>query len=128
LSRIKSNENVSQTQGFYMKEVLVSATSIASAPAADMALAANLRRQMDLWAIAVAASLTLFSTSPALAQGTAQERSACMGDALRFCSSDVPFVSEIESCLEQNIRRLNRACRREFLPNHKTKLKEEYFR
>jgi hypothetical protein len=70
----------------------------------------------------------ILCSSPGWAQGTAQERSACMGDAMRFCSSDIPFVSEIESCLEQNIRRLSRACRAEFLPTRHTRLKEEHFR
>ncbi len=50
-----------------------------------------------------------------------------MGDAMRFCSSDIPFVSEIESCLESNVSRLSAACRREFAPTHTTKLQEEHF-
>lgn len=66
-------------------------------------------------------------TGPAFAQGTTQERSDCMGDALRFCSSDIPFVSEIESCLEQNMSRLSAACRREFAPAHTTRLQENHF-
>ncbi|WP_424362245.1 hypothetical protein [Methylocystis parvus] len=69
----------------------------------------------------------MFCSVPAFAQGTAQERSDCMGDALRFCSSDIPFVSAIESCLEQNMSRLSGACRREFAPAHTTKLQEEHF-
>ncbi len=72
-------------------------------------------------------AFVLASAAPALAQGTSQERSACMGDAMRFCSSDIPFVSEIESCLESNIGRLSRACRSEFAPTHTTKLQEEQF-
>ena len=71
--------------------------------------------------------LLAFAASPASAQGTAQERSDCMGDAMRFCSSDIPFVSEIESCLEQNMARLSPACRREFAPTKTTKLREEQF-
>ena len=71
--------------------------------------------------------LLAFAASPASAQGTAQERSDCMGDALRFCSSDIPFVEEIESCLQQNMARLSPACRREFAPTNTTKLREEHF-
>ena len=68
------------------------------------------------------------AASPASAQGTAQERSDCMGDALRLCSSDIPFVSEIEDCLRSNMARLSPACRREFAgPTNSTKLKEEHF-
>ncbi|MBM3550626.1 MAG: hypothetical protein FJX45_02435 [Alphaproteobacteria bacterium] len=67
------------------------------------------------------------AASPAAAQGTAQERSDCMGDALRFCSADIPDVDEIESCLQQNMARLSPACRREFAPASSTKLKPEHF-
>lgn len=72
--------------------------------------------------------LALFGASPALAQGTAEERSDCMGDALKFCSSDIPFVSEIEACLQSNMSRLSAACRREFAgPTKSTKLRAEHF-
>ena len=70
----------------------------------------------------------VFAAVPACAQGTAQERSDCMGDALRFCSSDIPFVSEIEECLREHMGQLSPACRREFSgPTKSTKLKEEHF-
>ncbi len=72
--------------------------------------------------------LLAFVATPAWAQGTSQERSDCMGDALRFCSSDIPFVDEIESCLSENVARLSPACRREFGPTQSTKLREEHFR
>lgn len=71
--------------------------------------------------------LLAFAAPPALAQGTTQERSDCMGDALRFCSSDIPFVEEIESCLSENLARLSPACRREFGPTQSTKLREDHF-
>lgn len=65
--------------------------------------------------------------APAFAQGTAEERSDCMGDAFRFCSSDIPIVAAIESCLEENMGRLSPACRREFAPAKTTKLQEGQF-
>ncbi|MFO1101885.1 MAG: hypothetical protein U1E20_03150 [Methylocystis sp.] len=74
--------------------------------------------------------LALFSAlaaSPVAAQGTSQERSDCMGDALRFCSSDIPIVEAIESCLEENMARLSPACRHEFAPANTTKLRPEHF-
>ncbi|PPD03192.1 MAG: hypothetical protein CTY36_08310 [Methylocystis sp.] len=71
--------------------------------------------------------LAFGAATPAYAQGTSQERSDCMGDAMRFCSSDIPFVDEIESCLQQNIARLSPACRREFAPTQSTKLREDHF-
>jgi hypothetical protein len=78
---------------------------------------------------AVFASLFLFAT-PAVAQGTAEERSACMGDAFRFCASDIPDVPKIESCLDSNKSKLSSACQAEFQPSQakKTKLKTEHFR
>jgi hypothetical protein len=71
--------------------------------------------------------LLAFAVSPAAAQGTAQERSDCMGDAFRFCSSDIPFVEEIESCLQENMARLSPACRQEFAATNSTKLRPEHF-
>lgn len=73
------------------------------------------------------ALLAALAATPAAAQGTAQERSDCMGDAMRFCSADIPFVEEIESCLEENMARLSPACRREFASNNSTKLRPEHF-
>ncbi|NWG26769.1 MAG: hypothetical protein HXY30_20515 [Pseudorhodoplanes sp.] len=48
---------------------------------------------------------------PALAQGTAAERDACEGDALRLCSEFVPNVAQIEACLTHNLKSLTPACR-----------------
>lgn len=76
----------------------------------------------------ISAMLAVFGAAPATAQGTAQERSDCMGDAFKFCSGDIPFVEEIESCLRSNMSRLSSACRREFAgPTNRTKLTEEHF-
>jgi hypothetical protein len=77
---------------------------------------------------AVMAGLFLFC-APAAAQGTAQERSACMGDAFRFCGFDIPDVPKIEACLNSKKDQLSPACRAEFKPSRakKTKLKPEHF-
>ncbi len=78
---------------------------------------------------AVFASLFL-AAAPAAAQGTAQERSACIGDAFRFCAADIPNVPRIESCLERKQNELTPACQAEFQPGQlrKTRLREEHFR
>ena len=65
---------------------------------------------------------------PALAQGTAQQRSACMGDAFRFCSEDIPNVTRIEACLLQNRERLHPACQAEFGGSSSSRLQPEHFR
>ena len=74
--------------------------------------------------------LATSAAAPALAQGTAEQRSACMGDAFRFCASDIPNVGKIEACLEAKRSELSPACRAEFQPGQasKTKLKAEHFR
>jgi hypothetical protein len=81
--------------------------------------------------IALLAFITLAALTPApsvLAQGTSQQRSDCMADAFKFCSSDIPFVSKIEACLESNMNQLSPACRSEFAPAKKTRLRAEHFR
>lgn len=77
---------------------------------------------------AVIAALIFAVTAPALAQGTTEERSACMGDAFRFCVADIPNVAAIEACLERNERELTPACRAEFQPAKRTNLQSEHFR
>jgi len=51
-----------------------------------------------------------------------------MGDAFKFCLSDIPTVSKIEACLEKNEPNLTPACRAEFQPDKKTKMRAEHFR
>ncbi len=67
-------------------------------------------------------------TAAAWAQGTSQDRSACMGDAFRFCGADIPDVTKIEACLRQNLNGLTPACAAEFQPAQKTNLRPEHFR
>jgi hypothetical protein len=64
---------------------------------------------------------------PASAEGTAQQRSACMGDAFRFCREDIPNVVRIEACLLQNRDRLHPACQAEF-SDSSSRLRPEHFR
>jgi len=81
--------------------------------------------------IATAAALALAAfvsiSAPAFAQGTAEQRSACMGDAFRFCGRDIPNVSKIESCLAQNVARLHPACAAEFTPHGRTAMQGSHF-
>ena len=65
---------------------------------------------------------------PASAQGTPQQRSACMGDAFRFCGADIPDVSRIEACLLQNRERLQPACQAQFDDAGSSRLQPEHFR
>ena len=75
-------------------------------------------------------SLALLAVSSArvFAQGTPEERSACMGDAFQFCAADIPDVQKIEACLMRNINRLQPGCRAEFQPSGRTKIRSDHFR
>jgi hypothetical protein len=70
---------------------------------------------------------SLSPVAPAFAQGTAEQRAACMGDAFRFCARFIPNVSAIEGCLEQNVSRLRPACAAEFgsYPTHLNTVRSE---
>jgi hypothetical protein len=59
---------------------------------------------------ALAAGLMAYTT-PGYAQGTAEQRSACMGDAFRFCSTHIPSVPKITACMKANFSRLSPACK-----------------
>ena len=76
--------------------------------------------------------LVLIALTPlpaaAWAQGTSNERSACMGDAFKFCGAQIPDVAKIEACLNQNRANLTPACAAEFQPIQRTILKPEHFR
>lgn len=63
---------------------------------------------------AVVAAL-LASSSAAFAQGAPEQRSACMGDAFRYCSSDIPNVSRVTACMKANFSKLSPACKTVFL-------------
>jgi hypothetical protein len=82
----------------------------------------TIRSAAALVALALAAA-------PAAAQGTADQRSSCEGDAFRLCSADIPNVSAIEACLQRHEAQLSPACRAEFHPTTKrTKLHRDHFR
>jgi hypothetical protein len=73
------------------------------------------------------AVLIVLMATQARAQGTAEERSACIGDAFRFCSADIPNVPQIESCLVSNVSLLSPPCKAEFSPAGKSKLHPRHF-
>jgi hypothetical protein len=78
---------------------------------------------------AVLVGLVLVS-APAAAQGTAEQRAACIGDAYRFCFSEIPNVARITACMESKLDQLSPACQAQFKPKsegeaEKAKLKSE---
>ena len=61
--------------------------------------------------IATALLATLATSSTAFAQGTPEQRSACMGDAFKFCSSEIPNVPRITACMKANYSKLSAGCK-----------------
>jgi hypothetical protein len=93
-------------------------------------MGAFMRATLSARQATILAGLFLAATPAAAMEGTAQERSACIGDAFRFCSADIPDVPKIEACLGSNRSRLTPACQAEFHPERvkKTNLRAEHFR
>jgi hypothetical protein len=59
---------------------------------------------------AVVAAL-LASSATSHAEGTPEQRSACMGDAFKYCSSHIPNVPAIKVCMKANYSKLSTACK-----------------
>jgi hypothetical protein len=52
----------------------------------------------------------------AVAQGTPEQKNACMGDAFQFCGDYIPDATRIEACLRKNIKSISPACGAQFRP------------
>ena len=67
----------------------------------------------------VPASLLLMAalaSSPALAQGSADQRAACEDEARWLCSNYIPDEGAIKACMLRNLKALSPACRAMFGP------------
>jgi hypothetical protein len=60
--------------------------------------------------LATAAALAA-TLSTAFAEVTAEQRSACSGDAIRLCASDIPNTTRIISCLARQKAQVSPRCR-----------------
>ena len=58
--------------------------------------------------------LSLLAAGSAVAQGTAEQRRACMPDVYRLCAGDIPDVRAITACLRRQKAGLSEACRAVF--------------
>ena len=63
---------------------------------------------------AVFAVAAVFVTTPSMAQGTSAQRAACTPDVFRLCSSEIPNVEAIRSCLRTKKTSLSTDCRAVF--------------
>jgi hypothetical protein len=63
--------------------------------------------------IGTAVFATALATSSAgfAQQGTPEQRSACMGDAFKFCAAEIPNVPKITACMRANASKLSPACK-----------------
>lgn len=61
--------------------------------------------------LAAAAVLLALSGTAAAAMGTDEERSACIPDAFRLCSSAIPDATRVIACLKTERIKLSPACR-----------------
>jgi hypothetical protein len=59
----------------------------------------------------VVAAALLASSAAGFAQGTSEQRSACMGDAFKYCSAHIPNVSAVTTCMKANYSKLSAACK-----------------
>ena len=62
----------------------------------------------------VIAAAMLASGSAALAEGTPEQRSACIGDAFRLCGTEIPDVGRITACMKANYSQLSPGCKAVF--------------
>jgi hypothetical protein len=64
----------------------------------------------------VAAMAVALPVTASFALGTAEQRSACMPDVFRLCSSEIPSVDRIVACLKKEKTNLSAGCQAVF--NH----------
>jgi hypothetical protein len=59
----------------------------------------------------VAASCVLSIMPHAVHAYTADQQQACMGDAFRLCSSEIPDIDRVKACMIRNRSQLSPECR-----------------
>jgi hypothetical protein len=64
--------------------------------------------------LAVSILLACAALDPALAQGSARQRTACERDSHKFCAAAEPDAIAVEKCLRQHLNALSKNCRRQF--------------
>jgi hypothetical protein len=66
---------------------------------------------MTKFRTALIVAALLASSAPGFAQGTAEQRAACTGDAFKYCSAHIPSVSAVTACMKANYSKLSDACK-----------------
>lgn len=73
-------------------------------------------RKIWVAAIVMAAGISGPAANAQDKRGTPEQRAACMSDAFRLCSDDIPDADKVESCLRQHRPDLSETCRSAFEP------------
>ena len=60
---------------------------------------------------AAAFAVSVFSMSTASHAYTAEQQRLCMGDALKFCYSEIPNADKVTACLMQHKAELSPGCK-----------------
>lgn len=64
--------------------------------------------------LVVVSTVLSLAALPALAQGTAKQRTACERDSHKYCASAEPDAIAVEKCLKEHVTALSKACQRQF--------------
>lgn len=67
-----------------------------------------------LYAVLAASLFVSSVTLPAHAATRDEETQACRGDAMHFCSAEIPNEEKITACMKQHINELSPGCRAMF--------------
>jgi hypothetical protein len=70
---------------------------------------------MNRYGVLFTASLTaLLAVSGAHAASQDEQEKACRGDAMHFCSAEIPNKDKITACMKQHVSELSPPCRAMF--------------
>lgn len=74
------------------------------------------------WSVLAASCLTVLALDITLGSAYAasqdQQEKACRGDAMKFCSAEIPNKEKITACMKQHKSELSSGCQAMFKPEH----------
>jgi hypothetical protein len=71
-------------------------------------------RRVLLGAAIVGSLFSFLPTAASAFQATAEQRAACLGDALSLCSAAIPSTDRVFACLASKKSQLSASCRAQF--------------
>ncbi|MFM0737593.1 hypothetical protein PQQ51_10165 [Paraburkholderia xenovorans] len=73
-----------------------------------------MKRTYALFASSLVALSALSAVTAANAASEEEQSKACRGDAMHFCSSEIPNKEKITACMKQHVNELSPGCRAMF--------------